>query len=160
MGFLLLVSFLISTLLTVLHTIFAVNMPGVPNLWHLLNTGASFLLVALLFAMIYKYLPDVKITWQNVSVGAGITALLFTIGKFLIGKYLGRTAISGAYGAAGSFVVLIVWVYYSALICFFGAEFTQVYSRRCGTDIRPKSYAVRAGQKPRQNPSAGPSAGR
>jgi len=154
-GFLLFVSLLISALITALHSYFRSWIPGLPWLWQILNTGVSFLLVALLFAMIYKYLPDVKINWHDVSIGAGITAVLFTAGKFLIGRYIGQTAISGAYGAAGSFVVLLVWVYYSALISFFGAEFTQIYTRRYGSKIRPKRYAAWAGAKSDGNGSSG-----
>jgi membrane protein len=146
-GFLLLVSLLISTRLAVLQNFFATKIPGVPWLWRLLNAGTSFCMVTLLFAMIYKYLPDVKLAWRDVGIGAGITAALFTGGKFLIGRYVGQTAIAGAYGDTGSLVVLLVWVYYSALISFFGAEFTQVYTRRCGSPIYPKSYAVWAGEK-------------
>jgi membrane protein len=146
-GFLLLVSLLISTFLTILQTYFATKIPGAPWLWRMLNMGTSFFMVALLFAMIYKYLPDVNITWHDVGIGAGITALLFTIGKLMIGKYLGQAAIAQAYGATGSLVVLLIWVYYSALISFFGAEFTQVYTRLYGSEISPKSYAIWAGKK-------------
>ena len=93
--------------------------------------------------MIYKYLPDVEIEWADVLTGAAITAGLFSVGKYLIGLYLGRTAIGSSYGAAGSFVILLIWIYYSALICFFGAEFTQVLVRRYGARIRPEPHAVR-----------------
>ena len=149
-GFLLLVSLLITTLLAVLQNFFAARIISVPWLWQLLNTASSFFMVTLLFAMTYKYLPDVKLTWHDVGIGAGITGALFTIGKFIIGKYLGQTALAGAYGATGSLVVMLVWVYYSALICFFGAEFTQVYTRRYGSEIQPKSHAVRIGKKSRK----------
>jgi membrane protein len=116
---------------------------GFPWIWQLSNAAISFVVTVVLFAMIYKYLPDVRIGWGDVITGALITAGLFTAGKFLIGLYLGRTAIGGTYGAAGSFVVLLVWIYYSALICFLGAEFTQVHARRYGTRIRPEPHAVR-----------------
>lgn len=147
-GFLLMVSLIISALLGFLQSHSASGISGVAWLWRMLHTGASFFIIMLLFAMIYRYLPDVDLTWRDVGVGAAITAVLFTTGKFLIGTYLSRATIAGAYGAAGSLVVLLVWVYYSALISFFGAEFTQVYTRRYGSGIRPKKYAVWVGEKP------------
>jgi membrane protein len=146
-GFLLFVSLLITTLLAVLQNFFAARIISMPWFWQLLNTVTSFLMITLLFALTYKYLPDVNLTWHDVGIGAGITGVLFTIGKFIIGKYLGQTAITDAYGATGSLVVMLVWVYYSALISFFGAEFTQAYTRRYGSEIRPKSHAVRVGAK-------------
>jgi membrane protein len=92
-------------------------------------------------------LPDVVISWKDVWIGAAVTALLFSAGKYLIGIYLGRTATASAFGAAGSLVVLLFWVYYSALISFLGAEFTQVYARRYGPGICPKKHALRVGRK-------------
>ena len=89
--------------------------------------------------MIYKFLPDVVISWKDVWIGAAVTAVLFTAGKYLIGIYLGQTATTSAFGAAGSFVVLLFWVYYSALISFLGAEFTQVYARRYGPGIQAET---------------------
>jgi membrane protein len=86
--------------------------------------------ITLLFAMIFKLLPDVKISWGDVWVGAFVTALLFNLGKFLIGYYLGRSSMVSIYGAAGSFIILLLWVYYSAQILFFGAEFTRLHARR------------------------------
>jgi membrane protein len=91
--------------------------------------------------MMYKYLPDVKIAWRDVWLGAIITALLFTIGKFAIGLYLGHSSMASSYGVAGSFVVLLVWVYYSAQILFLGAEFTQVHAIRYGRRIVPAENA-------------------
>jgi uncharacterized BrkB/YihY/UPF0761 family membrane protein len=93
-------------------------------------------------------LPDTEIAWRDVLIGALVTAVLFTLGKFLIGEDLGRASLSSTFGAAGSFAVLLVWIYYSALISFCGAEFTQVFSRRYGSRIRPVNYAVRKGEKP------------
>jgi membrane protein len=92
--------------------------------------------------VMYKLLPDVKITWRNVWVGAAVTALLFTIGKSLIGLYLGRSTVASVYGAAGSLVVILLWIYYSAQVVFFGAEFTKVYSRRFGAVVVPDKLAV------------------
>ena len=146
-GFLLLVSLVISALISGLQNYMNTWLPGVPWVWHTANAVSSFLVIALLFAAIYKLLPDVLISWRDVWIGAAVTALLFTAGKYLIGIYLGRTATASAFGAAGSLVVLLFWVYYSALISFLGAEFTQVYARRYGPGIRPKKHAVRVGRK-------------
>ena len=147
-GFLLLVSFIISGTLNALQDYLAAQMPGVPRLWSAFNLVTSFVVAALLFAMIYRFLPDVQLGWKDVWRGAAVTALLFTVGKSLIGLYLGHAVIAGAYGAAGSFVILLFWIYYSSLISFFGAEFTQVYARRHGAGIQPAEHAQRVGRKP------------
>ena len=146
-GFLLLVSLVISAVISGLQHYMNNWLPGVPWVWQTANVVTSFLVVAALFAMIYKFLPDVVISWKDVWIGAAVTALLFSAGKYLIGIYLGRTATTSAFGAAGSLVVLLFWVYYSALISFLGAEFTQVYACRYGPGIRPKEHAVRVGRK-------------
>ena len=146
-GFLLLVSLVISAIISGLQNYMNNWLPGIPWVWQTANVVASFFVVAVLFAMIYKLLPDVVISWRDVWIGAVVTSLLFTAGKDLIGIYLGQTATASAFGAAGSLVVLLFWVYYSALICFLGAEFTQVYTRRYGSGIRPKKHAVRVGRK-------------
>lgn len=146
-GFLLLVSLVVSAALAALQDYFTSWMPGVPGLWQLANVVASFAIAALLFAMIYKYLPDVEITWNDVAIGAVVTAALFTGGKYLIGLYIGQTAAANAFGAAGSFAVLLIWIYYSALVSFLGAEFTQVYARLYGSRIKPSTHAVRVGGK-------------
>ena len=100
--------------------------------------------------MIFKFLPDVNIALSDVWVGAGITALLFTIGKFLIGLYLGRSTVGSTYGAAGSLIVILIWIYYSAQILFFGAELTQVYTTRYGSRITPDKDAEPIHQEERQ----------
>ena len=146
-GFLLMVSLVISAALAAAQAYFEKQVPGGPWLWRLASLVLGFIIIALLFAMIYKFLPDVKITWGDVAIGAAVTAVLFSAGKYAIGAYLGQMAIGSAYGAAGSLAVLLVWVYYSALISFFGAEFTQVYARRYGSRIRPEDHAVRIGRK-------------
>jgi membrane protein len=146
-GFLLLVSLVASALISGLQNYMNAWLPGVPWVWQTANVVTSFLVIAVLFAMIYKFLPDVVISWKDVWTGAAVTALLFTGGKYAIGVYLGRTATASAFGAAGSLVVLLFWVYYSALISFLGAEFTQVYARRYGPGIQPKEHAVRVGRK-------------
>lgn len=140
-GFLLLVSLILSAMLSGIGKLEINLLPGLTPLWQLLNFGMSFGFISLLFALIYKYLPDVKIRWKDVWIGAIITALLFTLGKFAIGLYLGRGSLGSAYGAAGSLIVFLAWVFYSAQILLFGAEFTQVYARKYGKRIRPNSHA-------------------
>ena len=103
----------------------------------------DFAIVVLLFAMIFKFLPDVEIQWRDVWVGAVMTAILFGIGKWLLGLYLGSGAAGSAYGAASSLITLLLWVYYSSQILLFGAEFTQVYAARTGRELKPSEYAVR-----------------
>src|SRR6266496_2845346 len=103
----------------------------------------DFAIVVLLFAMIFKFLPDVKIQWRDVWIGAVMTAILFGIGKWLLGFYLGSGAAGSAYGAASSLITLLLWVYYSSQILLFGAEFTQVYAAQAGRAFRPSEYAVR-----------------
>jgi membrane protein len=141
-AFLLLVSLAISAALAFLNDFIGTLAPQMGFLLSLINIVVSFSVITLLFTLIFKFLPDVKIAWSDVVIGAMITALLFTIGKYLIGLYLGRSTFSSAYGAAGSLVVLLVWIYYSAQIIFFGAEFTQVYARHFGSRIRPVDYAI------------------
>jgi len=102
-----------------------------------LNFLVSFVVITGLFALIFKVLPDARVAWRDVWVGAALTALLFTIGKFAIGVYLGKSNVASAYGAAGSLVIVLVWVYYSAQILLYGAEFTQVYANRRGERIVP-----------------------
>ena len=101
------------------------------------NAVLSFVVITFMFAVIYKLLPDVKLAWRNVWTGAAVTAVLFTIGKTLIGLYLGRSTVASVYGAAGSLIVILLWVYYSAQVVFFGAEFTKVYSRRFDPAVMP-----------------------
>jgi membrane protein len=103
----------------------------------------DFAVVVLLFAMIFKFLPDVEIQWRDVWIGAVMTAILFGLGKWLLGFYLGSGAAGSAYGAASSLITLLLWVYYSSQILLFGAEFTQVYAARAGRDLKPNEYAVR-----------------
>src|SRR5438309_7285310 len=103
----------------------------------------DFAVVVLLFAMIFKFLPDVQIQWRDVWIGAVITAVLFGIGKWLLGFYLGSGAAGSAYGAASSLITLLLWVYYSSQILLFGAEFTQVYAQQAGRELEPSEYAVR-----------------
>jgi membrane protein len=125
-GFLLLVSLVITAGLAVVGRFFGGILPMPEPLLHTVNFAISFAGISALFALIFKYVPDARIKWRDVWEGAIATALLFTIGKSLIGLYLGKAAVGSAYGAAGSLIVVIVWVYYSAMIFFFGAEFSHV----------------------------------
>ena len=125
-GFLLLVSLVISAVLAALGKFCQGFLPMPEFALHGINFVISLAGVIVLFALIFRYVPETTIAWKNIWVGATVTALLFTIGKFLIGLYLGKAAVGSAYGAAGSLVVIIVWVYYSAMIFLFGAEFTRV----------------------------------
>ncbi len=142
-GFLLLVSLVLSTVLAALGHFFTGWIGDYVVLGSLLNFLLSFAVITVLFAAIYKFLPDAEMPWKNLWVGAAVTALLFNIGKFLLGLYLGNSSVGSTYGAAGSLVVLLVWVFYSAQILLIGAEFTQVYSKYRGTPVQPSKHAVR-----------------
>ncbi len=107
------------------------------------NIFLSFSIITLLFGFIYKVLPDVKISWKDVTVGAIATALLFSIGKYFFGLYLGKSNLISTYGAAGAIILVLLWVFYSSIVLFLGAEFTQVYARRNNRDIQPSDFAVR-----------------
>jgi membrane protein len=139
--FLLLVSLVVGAVISAMSERFSGWLPGGDVVGHALEVAASFAVITLLFAMIFKILPDVKIGWNDVWIGAIVTAALFTLGKFVIGTYIGKAGIGSAYGAAGSIVVLITWVYYSAQILYFGAEFTQVYAKTHGSHIAPTENA-------------------
>ncbi|HEY4156664.1 MAG TPA: YihY/virulence factor BrkB family protein [Polyangiaceae bacterium] len=141
-AFLLLVSLIVSAALSWLGGLFASSLPGGSTLWSVLNFLISLGVIALLFALLFKIVPDVKITWHDVWVGAFVTAALFSIGKFLLGLYLGHAGVSSVYGAAGSIIALVIWVYYSAQILLLGAEFTRLYARHCGSRILPADGAV------------------
>lgn len=132
-AFLLLVSLLLSATLNFFAGWIARYLPQSEILMHAGNAILSFAIVTLLFAMIFKFVPDAKITWRDVWPGAILTAVLFTLGKWGLGVYLGRSAVASAFGAAGSLVLVLLWVYYSSQILFFGAEFTQAYSRLNGS---------------------------
>ncbi len=132
-GFLLLVSLLLSAGLAAAGKFLGNLLPG-PEIWlHALNFIVSFGIISALFAMMFKLLPDARIAWRDVWLGAAATAFLFTVGKFLVGLYLGKSNIGMAYGAAGSLVIILIWVYYSAQIFLYGAEFTYVYANRFGS---------------------------
>ena len=138
-GFLLLVSLLVSAGLAAAGHFLGGMFPTIAFVGHVVNFLVSILVTTLLFAMIYKYLPNVAIAWNDVWIGAGVTALLFTSGKFFIGLYLGTSGVTSAYGAASSLVIILIWVYYSAQIFLLGAVFTQIYATRWGSRF---SYAA------------------
>jgi membrane protein len=135
-GFLLMVSLVVSATVSAFGSIWAAGLPGSALLLRGLEFLGSFLVITGLFAMIYKILPSVHIAWRDVWIGAAVTSLLFWIGKYLIGLYLGKSAVASPFGAAGTLVVVILWVYYSAQIFFLGAEFTRAYALRLGSRQR------------------------
>ncbi len=143
LGFLLLVSLFVDTFIALFQQQVAAWFYGAS--WYLVaGTNALFSLAVItaVFAMIFRVLPDARIAWRDVWAGALVTALLFSLGKYLIGFYLGNSSFGNVYGAAGSMVVMLVWVYYSTLIVLVGAKFTSVYARENGREIRPDKYAV------------------
>ncbi len=158
-GFLLLVSLVVSTAVSALGKWATGLLPGSEALMQGVTFVVSFAFIALLFALMFKFLPDVEIGWRDVGIGAVVTALLFTLGKFLIGLYLGKSSVASTYGAAGSLVIVLLWIYYSSQILFLGAEFTQVYATRYGSQIKPSQHAVPVVEKkeavsPREWPPA------
>jgi membrane protein len=140
-GFLLLVSLIVSAALEAAGKWMGGMIPAHEVIWDILDVLISLGIITLLFAMMFKLLPDVLIAWRDVWVGSFITALFFTAGKYLLGAYLGRSTLSSAYGAAGSFVVVLLWVYYSAQILLFGAASIRVYAREHGSGIKPAANA-------------------
>jgi membrane protein len=148
-AFLLLVSLIISSVLSALSDYFGGMLPGgisTAVLW-VANTGISLLVITFLFAAMFKVLPDAKVGWRDVGVGAFATALLFVLGKFLITLYIGRSNPGEVFGAAAALALLLVWIYYSSMILFLGAEFTQVWARRYGKEIEPETGAMRVIQE-------------
>ncbi len=141
-GFLLLISLVLSILLGALGIYMSGRIQLPPVVWQAWDFILSFVVVSGLFAMIFKLLPNVRLRWRDVWLGALLTALLFTVGKFVIGYYLATSSVASPYGAAGSVVVVLVWIYYSSCILFFGAEITKGYARMFGSGISPNSHAV------------------
>lgn len=143
LGFLLLVSLAVTTVIEGLNERLLARFPDVSIIiMYVVNLVITLGVITLLFAVIFKVLPDAAIRWRDVWAGAIATAILFMIGKFAIGLYIGKSEIGSTYGPAASLVVLILWVYYSAIILYFGAEFTKAYALEYGSDIRPNKYAV------------------
>ena len=147
-GFLLLVSLVVSAVLSVLSGFFnhLLPSPWLVQVWQVANVIVSLGVITVLFAMLYRFLPDTEVPWRDVWIGAGLTALLFVISKFLIGLYLGQSSMGSAYGPAGSLVLILVWVYYASLVLLFGAEFTAVYAHHHGSRAaRESPIAASAG---------------
>ena len=142
LGFLLLVSLLVNIVITALSNKIEHFFPGVEIIISLVNLAITLVVITVLFGIIFKVLPDVKISWKDVRSGAFFTALLFMLGQYLIGLYIQHFANSSAYGAAGSLIVILLWIYYTSAILYIGAEFTQVYAEASGSRIEPAEYAV------------------
>ncbi len=155
-GFLLLVSLVLSAWLAAVSGYVGRLLPAPADVLEAVNFVISFFVITGLFALIFKLLPDVKVAWRDVLLGAAVTSLFFTIGKLLIGLYLGRSAVASAYGAAGSLVVIVVWVYYSAQILLFGAEFTKVRTRRRGSGFVAEKTAMPVTREARAEQGMGP----
>ncbi|MCJ8211775.1 YihY/virulence factor BrkB family protein [Mucilaginibacter sp. RS28] len=148
LGFLLLVSLLVNIIVNAISDKISHFLPVITErLIELINLGISFLVISTLFGIIFKFLPDVKIKWKDVRSGAFFTAILFMIGQFLISIYLRYSAQGSAYGAAGSIIVVLVWIYYTAAILYIGAEFTQVFAEANGSYLEPAEYAVHVKQE-------------
>jgi membrane protein len=156
LGFLLLVSLALSAALGVFRGALEPMLPGFLSgtVLEALNTGVSLAVITLLFAAMFKVMPDAKVSWRDVWVGGFVTALLFVIGKFLIGLYLGRSNPGAAFGAAGSLALILVWIYYSSMIVLFGAEFTETWAQRRGSGIEPAKGAVRVVKEVHTEPLA------
>ncbi|MEO6520161.1 MAG: YihY/virulence factor BrkB family protein [Mucilaginibacter sp.] len=162
LGFLLMVSLIINGLLTALSDKLSHYLSHFEIVFTLIDVGVTFVVISTLFGIIFKYLPDVKIGWSHVRTGAIFTAILFMLGKYLIGLYIGTMKIGSTYGAAGSIIIIFVWIYYTSALLYLGAEFTQVYAEFTGCKIEPAEYAVAVEQKeverdvavlPPQNPN-------
>ncbi len=151
LGFLLVVSLIVNGVVAAISQRLQLYFPEITIvLVQAFNVLLTFLIISLLFGTIFKVLPDVEITWKDVRVGAIATALLFMLGRFLIGLYLELAGTGSTFGAAGSLIVILTWVYYTAAIVYFGAEFTQVYAEKFGTAIRPSQYAVAVVQEEKE----------
>src|SRR5690606_33606982 len=143
-GFLLVMSLVVTSLINVFSDYLIEIFPNLGAMFFsAVNLGISLIIITILFAMMFVVLPDAKVRWRDVWVGAFVTALLFVIGKSLIGLYFGYSDPGSAYGAAGSIIIILLWVSYTSLILFFGAEFTQTYVKFLGREIEPAEFAVR-----------------
>jgi membrane protein len=140
-GFLLIVSLAANAMLGAFGEYLERALPGGAGLWQTINVFITWFVIAFLFGMMFKYIPDAKVAWRDALVGGLVTSGLFTAGQAAIGFYLGRSNVGSAFGAAGSLVILLVWVYYSALILFFGAEFTKTFAKHVGAGLRPLGNA-------------------
>jgi membrane protein len=156
-GFLLLVSLIVTAALAAFDQFLDGPMPGAGIVLQIVHFIVSLGLIAFVFAAIYRFMPDARIAWKDVVIGGVLTAILFNVGKFVIGLYLGQSSVTSVYGAAGSLVTLLLWIYYSSLIFFFGAELTQVYATRFGSGLTPSENAqpaapeIQRGKRVRRN---------
>jgi membrane protein len=140
-GFLLMVSLAVTAALAAFNGWLVGRVPSIPLLWTGVSLLVSIAVTTGLFALLFRFLPDVYLRWGDVMTGAFVTAVLFTIGQQLIGLYLGQSSMASIYGAAGSVMILLLWVYYSCQILLFGAEFTRVFAQRAGREVVPESFA-------------------
>jgi membrane protein len=140
-GFLLLVSLVVTAALAALSTWLSTQVPGFPRVLSAISMLVSLVVTSGLFAMLFRFLPDVRLLWKDVATGSVVTAVLFMIGQQMIGLYLGQSSMASTYGAAGSVLVLLLWVYYSCQILLFGAEFTRLWSARHGVKPKPEAFA-------------------
>ena len=142
-GFLLLVSLMVNTVMDIVNDRLIIYFPdSTVYLFYILNIIILFITTTLLFSIIFKTLPDGELSWKDALIGASFTSIFFMFGKFAIGFYLGSSTVATIYGAAGSVIIILIWVYYSAIILYFGAEFTKVYANTHGNKIIPNDYAV------------------
>src|SRR5262249_52222621 len=141
-AFLLLVSLVLSAGLSATGDFIGRTAVGARVPLQIINQVVAFVVISLLFAMIFRRLPDAEIAWRDVWIGSILTAVLFSVGKYLLGWYLGRQGVTSGFGAAGSLVLVLLWVYYSSLILLFGAEYTRVYAQHYGSGVRPTPNAV------------------
>lgn len=146
-GFLLLVSLAVHAVLAGMSGYLSRSLPGGAEFWEAINVVVSFAVTTLLFALIFRYVPDAQIAWRDVWVGALLTSVLFTAGKFLLGWYLGQASTTSAYGAAASLVVVLLWVYYASQILLFGAAFTRAYTIWTGARVVPSPHALSTAKK-------------
>lgn len=155
LGFILMVSLLLNALVVLVGTQLMKMLPGAGiYIVNGINNILTFLILTFLFGVIFKVLPDAKLRWKDVAVGSIATAVLFMLGKFCIGLYMGHSNLTSVYGTAGSIIIVMLWVYYSAVILYFGAVFTKVYARHAGSEIRPNDYAVWIRTKEIEMPAA------
>lgn len=150
-GFLLLVSLVITAAVSSLSDILKKILPGGDIVGQVVSFIVSVLIIALVFTLLFKFLPDVKITWGDVWIGGLVTSILFSLGQIALGLYLGSGAVGKSFGAAGSLVIILVWIYYSTQILFMGAEFTQVYTNKYGSHVRPEENAEFVTEEARAN---------
>jgi membrane protein len=154
LGVLFMLLLVLSTALSLVQGYLGSTLPGSHYVWQLANYGLSFVGVTLVVGVIFKVLPDAVVPWRDLWFGAVVTGLLLSVGNVLIGLYLGHASPASSYGAAGAFVALLLWIYYSAQIFLFGAELTEVYADKYGSTIRPAEYAVRVERVTRERKGA------